>query len=191
MKFSSDIDIDFGSRSSILKHITHIPASIDPKTAHNTGIYVTKIPQDPATGRASLDYRSAEQRGYVKLDFLNVGIYSQIQSESQLISLMNQEPPWARLYESKFCEQLIHIGNHYSTLRRMPEPVDSITRLAMFLAVIRPAKRHLIGQTWAEVAKTIWEKSADEYYFKRAHGIAYAHLVVVHMNLLNLTHQGN
>jgi hypothetical protein len=61
----------------------------------------------------------------------------------------------------------------------------------MFLAVIRPAKRHLIGQIWAEVAKSIWQKSEDEYYFKRAHGIAYAHLVVVHMNLLNLTQQSN
>jgi hypothetical protein len=191
MKFSSDIDIDFGDRSSILKHITYVPASIDPKTAHNTGIYVTKIPQDPITGRASLDYRSAEKRGYIKLDFLNVGIYAQIRSETELVTLMNQEPPWARLYDPRFCEQLIHIGNHHSTLQRMPEPVDSIPRLAMFLAVIRPAKRHLIGQIWAEVAKSIWQKSEDEYYFKRAHGIAYAHLVVVHMNLLNLTQQSN
>jgi hypothetical protein len=67
----------------------------------------------------------------------------------------------------------------------MPEPVNSIPRMAMFLSVIRPAKRHLIGKPWAEVAKTVWEKPADDsYYFKQAHAISYAHLVVVHMNLI-------
>jgi DNA polymerase III alpha subunit len=58
----------------------------------------------------------------------------------------------------------------------------------MFLSIIRPAKRHLIGQPWAEVAKTIWEKPTDgSYYFKKAHAVSYAHLVVVHMNLLDNT----
>ena len=66
----------------------------------------------------------------------------------------------------------------------MPEPVDTIPRLAMFLAIIRPAKRHLIGQTWAEVAKTIWEKTEDGYQFKKSHAVAYAHLVGVNMNLI-------
>jgi DNA polymerase III alpha subunit len=55
----------------------------------------------------------------------------------------------------------------------------------MFLAVIRPAKRHLIGLSWAEVAKTIWDKPMDGGYgYKKSHGVAYAHLVCVHMNLL-------
>ena len=67
----------------------------------------------------------------------------------------------------------------------MPEPIDSIPRLAMFLSVIRPGKRHLIGKPWAEVAKTIWEPQQDgSYTFKKSHSLAYAHLVVVHMNLL-------
>jgi len=54
----------------------------------------------------------------------------------------------------------------------------------MFLAVIRPGKRHLLGQSYSEIAKTIWDKNQDEYVFKKSHAIAYAHLVVVHMNLL-------
>jgi DNA polymerase III alpha subunit len=66
----------------------------------------------------------------------------------------------------------------------MPEPVNSIPRLAMFLALIRPAKKHLIGEAWSEVTKTIWDKNTDGYSFKKSHAIAYAHLVVVHMNLL-------
>jgi len=66
----------------------------------------------------------------------------------------------------------------------MPEPVDSIPRLAMLLSIIRPAKRHLIGLPWSEVAKTVWEKDDELYTFKKSHAIAYANLVVVHMNLL-------
>lgn len=192
MKFRSDIDIDFGDRSKILKLIKHIPASIDESTAHNTGIYVTTIPKDPITARASIDYQQAEQRGYIKLDLLNVNIYNQISSNEQLDKLLSASPPWHQLYDKSFCEQLIHIGRHYDTLISMPEPVDSIPRLAMFLAVIRPAKRHLIGRHWVEVAEKVWQKPRDDqYFFKKSHSLAYAHLVVVHMNLLNLSNQSN
>ncbi|CAB5214651.1 hypothetical protein UFOVP190_204 [uncultured Caudovirales phage] len=196
MKFKSDIDIDFGDRTQALRLLKHTPASINRDgtwVPHNTGIYVTDIPTDPFTGRASLDYNAAEDRGYMKLDFLNVSLYTQIKSEQHLQDLIAQEPEWDRLYDREFCSQLIHIGNHYDTLIKMPEAVNSIPRMAMFLAVIRPAKRHLIGQTWAEVAKTVWEKPAeDEYFFKKSHSLAYAHLVVVNMNLLsNLANKGD
>lgn len=194
MKFTSDVDIDFADRSAVLKLVKYIPASIhsaSDTTAHNTGIYVHEIPVDPLTGRAALDYRQAEDRGYIKLDFLNVHVYQQVQGPDHLDQLMQRTPPWAKLYDHKFCEQLIHIGRHHSTLLRMPEPVDSIPRLAMFLAVIRPAKRDLIGRTWREVAETIWDKNDDAYSFKRSHAVAYANLVAVHMNLLDLSNQGN
>jgi hypothetical protein len=69
----------------------------------------------------------------------------------------------------------------------MPEPIDSIPRLAMMLAVIRPGKKHLIGKTWRDIAKTVWDKGSDGYTFKKSHAIAYAQLVVVHMNLLEET----
>jgi DNA polymerase III alpha subunit len=35
-----------------------------------------------------------------------------------------------------------------------------------------------------ELSKTIWYKNNDGYSFKKSHAVAYAHLVVVHMNLL-------
>jgi DNA polymerase III alpha subunit len=54
----------------------------------------------------------------------------------------------------------------------------------MFLAMIRPGKKHLIGLSWSEVSKTIWDKDEGTYSFKKSHAVAYAHLVVVHMNLL-------
>lgn len=188
VKFSSDIDIDLADRTQILSLISHTPASmIDgaKMSRHNTGVYVTDIPVDPFTGQSSLDYKAAEARGYVKLDLLNVNLYQQVRDEAHLQQLMQETPPWDRLYDKDFCAQLIHVGNHYDTLLKMPEAVNSIPRLAMFLAIIRPAKRHLIGIPWAEVAKTVWEKPTDgSYGYKKSHGIAYAHLVCVHMNLL-------
>jgi hypothetical protein len=188
MKFKSDIDIDFGDRERALKLLNVTPASImrDGKLIkHNTGVYPTDIPLDPFTGMASIDYETAEDLGYNKLDFLNVSLYTQIKSEEHLQQLMNTEPLWDLLKEPDFCSQVIHIGNHHGTLMKMPELVDSIPRMAMFLAVIRPAKRHLIGKTWKEVAETVWDKPTDDsYHFKKAHAVAYSHLVAVHMNLI-------
>ena len=94
------------------------------------------------------------------------------------------DPDWNMLNDRKIVEQLIHLNNSYDLLRRMPEPIDSIPRLAMFLAVIRPSKRHLLGKTYKEIMKTVWEKDNTGYTFKRSHAIAYSQLVVVHMNLL-------
>lgn len=189
MKFTSDIDIDVADRTQALALLEHTGATIikDGKiTNHNTGVYFTDIPADPFTGRAALDYEAAEERGYFKIDILNVGLYQQIKTEEHLLALMEQEPAWDKLYDPDFCAKLMHIGAHYDTLIKMPEAVNSIPRLAMFLAVIRPAKRHLIGRNWREVAENVWEKPADDgYYFKKAHAISYAHLVAVNINLIS------
>lgn len=196
MKFRSDIDIDFADREQALKHIRYTAAAIDRNgtlVKHNTGIYVTDIPQNPFTNTASLDHSLAEDRGYVKLDFLNVGVYGHVRDNQHLQQLMDRDPDWAKLYDPDFCSQVIHIGNHYDTLINMPEAVNSIPRMAMFLAVIRPGKRHLVGQSWKDVGKVVWDKPDDDsYFFKKAHAVAYAHLVAVHMNILtDLADQGN
>ncbi len=189
VQFRSDIDIDLANRQQAIDLLNVTPAGIirDGKLVkHNSGVYATNIPVDSFSGIASLDYKDAESRGYVKLDFLNVHVYEQVRDEAHLIELM-KEPDWAKLYDPEFCAKLIHINSHYDVLLQMPEPVDSIARLAMFLAIIRPAKRHLVGKTWAEVAKTVWEKPADPnvYGFKKSHSLAYSHLVVINMNLLD------
>ena len=186
MRIDSDIDIDFGDRDKLLALIKHTPASmrnITPMRRHNTGVYITDIPYDPVNNMSALHYEDAEKRGYFKLDLLNVHVYSQVRDEQHLIELM-YEPDWAKLNDREFVEKLIHLSNHYQSIQKMPEPIDSIPRLAMFLALIRPAKKHLIGQYWKEVTKTIWDKENDGYSFKKSHAIAYAQLVVVHMNLL-------
>jgi hypothetical protein len=188
MKFSADIDIDFADRDAVLKLIKHVPAAIHRNgewSKHNTGVYVNPIPMDPFTGMSNVDYQSAEDMGYIKLDLLNVHVYGKIRDEAQLDQLIAQEPMWDMLDHREFVEQVMHIGNHYDLMKKMPEPVDSIPRMAMFLSVIRPAKRHLAGLTWKEVAAKVWEKpQGDGYFFKKAHAVSYAQLVAVHMNLL-------
>lgn len=183
-----DIDIDIGNRDNLLKLIKHVPASINRNgnwIKHNTGVYVTDIPVDPIAKFASIDHEQAEELGYVKLDILNQHVYEQVKDPAHLDNLLNIEPMWEMLQYKEFVEQVVHINNHYDIIQRMPEPVNSITRMAMLLGIIRPAKRHLIGKTWKEVSLDVWNKPTDNtYYFKKSHAVSYAHLVKVHMNLL-------
>jgi hypothetical protein len=187
-RFVSDVDIDFGDRADILQHLVTTPAAIrttKQTRRHGSGVHVTDVPYDPIENMAAIDYHAAEERGYVKLDFLNVWIYKLVRDEAHLVELM-REPDWSKLQNREFFDKLIQIGNsyHYETFIKLSEPVNSIPRLAMFISLIRPGKKHLIGKTWREIAETIWDRDEEGYSFKRSHAVAYAHLVAVHMNLL-------
>jgi hypothetical protein len=186
--FQSDIDIDVADRDTVLRLIKHTPASQwrdGQLVRHNTGVYVTDVPVDSVHGFCSFDYAAAEAAGYVKLDIINNGVYQQVQSPAHLDRLLDTPPDWNKLNDHKFFTQVVHIGNHWDLYRRLREPLNSIPRMAMFLALIRPAKRHLANSTWSEMAKTIWDKSTDGGYgYKASHACSYAILVSLHMNLL-------
>lgn len=191
MNLDADVDIDVGDRDKILSLIKHTPASmrnVTPIRKHSSGVYITDIPYDPVYDMATIDYAEAEERGYFKLDLLNVHVYNLIEDEDHLLRMM-QEPDWSLLRKRSFVLELIHLSNQFDFVSRMSEPIDSIPRLAMFLAAIRPAKRHLLDKTWKEINETVWDKDPTGYSFKRSHAVAYAQLVVVHMNLLK--EQGN
>ena len=186
-----DIDIDFADRTKALTVLKHIDARLDTDKKHNTGVYCTSIPYNPLTGISTLDYKTAEDRGYFKIDFLNVSVYEGVKSKEHLTTLLETEPVWDLLLEDDFVNKLFHVNGHGSILRQMKP--TSIEQLASVLAMIRPAKRYLIGKDWTTVMTEIWTKPEnDEYYFKKSHAHSYACLVVVHMNLicedlLNLT----
>ncbi len=180
-----DIDIDFADRTLVLDKLKHIAASIkennDTFKKHNTGVYCTSIPYNPLTNQATIDYKDAEDRGYFKIDFLNVGIYEKIKDESELVRLMEIEPIWELLEDDSFTSLLFHVNGHGSILREMKP--KNIEQLGAVLAMIRPAKRYLIGKEWTTVMKEVWTKPENgEYYFKKSHAIAYATAVVVQMN---------
>ena len=178
-----DIDIDFADRDIILSQLEHRVAKLNTGKKHNTGVYATEIPHNPVDNLSTIEHKTAEERGYFKLDFLNVSIYRSIKDEVHLQQLMNKEPLWDLLTHEDFSNQLFHVGEHsYILQQTKPRTVE---QLAAVLAMIRPAKRHLIGRTWPDIMTEIWEKPTNgEYYFKKAHAISYAMAVVVHINLL-------
>ena len=186
VKFSTDVDIDFADRDTILKLIRHTPAmQINDGNVrrHNSGVYVTDIPYNPLTETASIDYQEAEERGYFKIDFLNVNVYKLIRDQQHYDELMARDTPWHRLKDRSFFERVIHIGNHFDLVRGLD--IDSIPRMAMFLALIRPAKRHLVGKSWTDISKDIWTQNNDEYAFKKSHAVSYAVLATLHMKILD------
>ena len=178
-----DIDIDFADRDIILSQLNHRVAKLDTGKKHNTGVYVTECPHNPVDNLCTIDYKTAEDRGYFKLDFLNVSIYKDVKDETHLISLMRKEPLWELLEHKDFVEKVFHLSGHESLLRQLKP--TSVSQLAAALAIIRPAKRHLANERWETIMKEVWIKPENgEYYFKKAHAMSYAMACVVHMNLL-------
>jgi hypothetical protein len=94
----ADIDLDVPDRSKILELIRHTPARqvVDGRPRkHNSGVYITDIPQDPEHGCAAIDYESAEQRGYFKIDLLNMSVYQLIQDPAHYDAMLSAAPPWS------------------------------------------------------------------------------------------------
>jgi hypothetical protein len=117
------------------------------------------------------------------VDLLNVNLYQQVQDKAHLDRLIEQEPLWDLLEQPEFSQMLFHVGNHSDILKTM-QP-RSIEQLAAVLAMIRPAKRYLVGRSWEQVMAEVWVRpSDDEYYFKKSHAIAYALAIVAQMNLI-------
>jgi len=185
-----DIDIDFAHREVALAGLPHTPASIMREgkvTRHNTGVYFHAVPKDPITGLCSLDYNAAEDRGFFKIDMLNVGVYEHVRDEAHLLDLMERPLDWAVFTDPSFVGKLFHLGNYGDLCARLRP--TSIEHIAMILALIRPGKKHLQSQCesngFDSIRDEIWLKTdEDTYSFKKAHAISYAVLVYVHANLL-------
>lgn len=184
---SADIDIDMPDRSKLLELIQHVSARQNVNgqaRRHNSGVYVTAIPIDVINRCAAIDYETAEQRGYFKIDLLNMGVYNLVQSPEHYESMLSQEPQWSKLWtDQPWASQLVHVGNYVDLLNSMKP--DSIPRMAAFISIIRPGKAHLQNRPWDEVFKTVWDGDDSRgYTFKKAHALGYAKLVALHMNLL-------
>ena len=185
---SADIDLDFADRDTVLKLIQHVPArqTVDGRVRkHNSGVYVTDMPWDPVHECAAIDYQTAEDRGYFKIDFLNMHVYKLVQSPEHYADMLATTPPWQRLWQdSAWAQQLVHVGNYTDLLQQMRP--DSIPRMAAFISIIRPGKAHLQNKPWSEVFDSVWDGDDSRgYTFKKSHAISYAALVALHMNLIN------
>ena len=181
-----DIDIDFFDRTQMLDKIQHRVAMRKQKgetVKHNTGIYFQEIPHDPFTNISTIDYETAEERGYFKVDFLNVNIYEGVRDEEHLLTLLHTEPDWNLLEHQEIVDQLFHINGHFNIVSKLKP--RSIEQLAAVLAIIRPAKRYLVDSDWNKINEEVWKiPENDEYFFKKSHAIAYASAIVVQLNAL-------
>jgi DNA polymerase III alpha subunit len=181
-----DIDIDFVDRDRALKLFKTIAASRlenNKLVKHNTGVYFHPVPINAENNICAIPYNDAENYGFFKIDFLNVGLYKGVKNEEHLVQLMNREPLWDLLEDDNFVSLLFHVNGHGFILRQTkPRTAE---QLAAVLAMIRPAKRYLIGQSWSKILSEIWQKpESDEYYFKKSHATAYALAIIVQMNLI-------
>ena len=185
---SADIDIDLANRDQLLALIQATAARQTHQgqiRRHNSGVYATDIPYDPVNACAAMDYETAEQLGYFKIDLLNMSVYTLIRDQSHYDQMLAQEPPWKRLWtDTEWASQLAHVGNYTELLKTMRP--DSIPRMAAFISIIRPGKAHLQGRPWEDVFASVWDGDASQgFVFKQSHAISYAALVALHMNLLN------
>ncbi len=191
---SADIDLDLADRDQLLKLIRVIPAQQlhqGQVRRHNSGVYVTDIPWDPINQCAAIEYQEAESRGYFKLDFLNMSVYSLVRSPDHYKDMLDRSPSWSKLWtDTDWASQLVHVGNYTGLLSSMRP--DSIPRMAAFISIIRPGKAHLQNLPWAEVFESVWDgDNSRGYTFKKSHAISYAALVALHMNLIDPANQGD
>jgi hypothetical protein len=188
MVMSADIDIDLANRDQLLEliHTTSARQTHQGQIRrHNSGVYVTDIPYDPVNRCATIDYETAEQLGYFKIDLLNMSVYQLIQNPAHYEQMLSQEPQWSRLWDDPpWAKNLVHVGNYTDLLANMRP--DSIPRMAAFISIIRPGKAHLQNQPWDQVFASVWDGDDSRgFVFKKAHAVGYAALVALHMNLLS------
>lgn len=187
---TGDVDIDFANRQAALAVLEHIPASIIKSNKiekHNTGVYFHAMPLDPITGLSSISYDNPFIASKYKIDLLNVNIYKDIKDEAHLLSLMERELDFSLFENVKFTEKLIHLSNHASLVAELKP--QNLSHLAIILALIRPAKKHLIKKALKmgldSVEPEIWINLNDENFsFKKSHSVGYAMLIKVHANLI-------
>lgn len=187
-----DIDISQKSRDVMLKSLHHIPASkINDKGIfpHGVGIYFCDIPQDRISGLSAIDYKHAEEDlGYIKMDFLHNTVYDKFNSRQEIVDIINKEPNWNLLYKKEIVEQLPHINNYFTLINQLPK-INSIEKLAMLIAIIRPGKKYLIDEVinngWESINNKIWIKENNGYQYKKSHAIAYALSIIVAMSKFN------
>ena len=194
-KAHTDVDIDVRDAKSVIAMLPCIRSTEkiteDGLIPHHSGVHFDNIPIDPCTGYSSIEYKHAEELGYQKVDILSQSAYKYVRDRAHLKELMLREPDWDLLLIPEIVNELSQIKKHVTLLNIWkPRTVDE---LAMFIAMIRPGKRHCQSMnTWEEVKQTIWDYSTipldnNGYklrYFKKPHAYAYSLMIVVQLNAL-------
>ena len=186
--FQADIDIDTNDRMELLKLVPHIKATLANGKKHPSGVYFQSISHDEKTNQATLPMDEAEAAGYIKIDILNLSMYGEFRDQQEFDDLFDREPDWSMLQRKEDVDKIIHISKHFDLVQKIaPRSIDD---LALVLALIRPAKRHLLGKSRKFIDQHIWDRPNDDtYHFKKSHAYAYAMAIKVQMNMLSYQNQ--
>lgn len=201
-----DVDLDVGDREVAIglfpTRVTASQLSAD-KTElvqHNTGLYFQGVPTDPLNGLATYPYDIAEDLGYYKLDLIYYSVYAGVKSEEHLTEMLkyaeSDEFDWAMFLDGKYYSnedpnlQVTHLARHMDVVEQYPP--QSVEDVAALIALIRPRKKYLIGEPWEIIKEKIWLKLPEEdsdkpgnYFFKKSHAIAFALVILIHLQILD------
>lgn len=185
-----DIDIDISPKTKIGEIFNWCRASLVKEGVlqpHPCGYYPQNIARDKISGLAATPYADAEDRGYYKLDFLNLHVYQHFTSREEIELLLKEEPDWGLLLLPSVQEKLFQLGKHAELLNDLrPRGTDE---LADVMALIRPGKKILLNlykKDRAATRKMLYVADDTGYTFKRAHSYAYALVVVLQLHLVEL-----
>jgi DNA polymerase III alpha subunit len=148
------------------------------------GVYFQNIAKDPLTSFAAIPYDQAQDQGYFKIDFLNIGVLSQFESKEQMNELLEKEPNWKLLEEREVVEKLWHLSNQFEIVYAVKP--KSIVELADVVAMIRPNKSKLLNKylhNKKDARKELYtiREGSD---MKKSHAVAYALLIVIQLHLI-------
>ena len=168
-----DIDIDFADRNEILGKLKHRVAKLDTGKKHNTGVYVTEIPHNPVDMLSTIDYETAEDRGYFKLDFLNVSIYEKVKDEDRPKELMNKEPIMGTVRNKGLLRSRFHYP--LRAIKKL-KPAEAKNNWSSHMANSRPCKETFPRLGTDYYRKEVWTNPKTVNTILRKHTQLHTHM---------------
>jgi len=154
-------------------------------TPHPCGMYPQAIPVDPLTGLSAVPYDSAEDLGYLKIDFLHLNVYQFFQTRAEINELLAKEPDWTQLQLQSNHTKIFQLSNHGELLMKLKP--SNILELADVLALIRPGKKQLVPLYTKDremARRLLWAKDESGYSFKKSHALGYAYVIWLQLHLI-------
>lgn len=183
-----DVDIDLPSHFD-KKQFGYTQAMIYNEDAlkiqpHPSGFYLEEVPVDNITGLCSFDYEYGDEQGFMKVDLLTNRVYDKFKTKKDVLDCISDDNiDWSVLEDSDFVATLPHIGKHVELVQRVAP--TSVIELADILALIRPAKIHLVNSYIKNkdiTRKRLYLRPSEGIYFKKSHAISYALMIVCAMS---------
>lgn len=154
-------------------------------TPHPCGMYPQAIPVDRLTKLSAIPYDIAEDFGYLKIDFLNLNVYTNFKTRAEIDELLTKEPDWTLLQLPSNHPKLFQLANHGDLLVKLHP--KNILELADVLALIRPGKKQLLSLYLKDQKLTralLWSHDSTGYSFKKSHALGYAYVIWLQLHLI-------